>query len=140
MVILKRLAVWFLETSTEIVLMAVLLTFLFGFDQHALIRDSLIYSFDVTVLSFTTGYLATTLVARALWRGKLIWWYPVIASTLFLIHFEIMNRSFGWVFESRDMQVIRAVGVCIAFACTFAGTFVLRRWSAVASERLRSAV
>src|ERR1700679_2601440 len=107
MLILRRLAVWVLETSVEALLLGILLAFRLGFDRHALMRDSLIYSVDVAVFFFTTGYLVTTLVARALWRGQRIArWYPVVASVLFFIHFEIMNRSWGWVFAPADMRVI----------------------------------
>jgi hypothetical protein len=69
MLILKRLAVWLIETSLEVLLLGLVLTLLLGHDQHAFLKDVLIYSSGIVLLFFTTGYLLTTTVARAVWRA-----------------------------------------------------------------------
>jgi hypothetical protein len=127
MLILKRLAAWFIETSSEVFLLGLVLTVLAGYDQHAFLKDLSIYSSGIVLLSFTTGYLLSTVIARIFWRGRTLWSYPVIATVLFFIHFEIMNTGLGGAFEPSTRLRVRATGACIVFACTLAGTFALRK-------------
>jgi len=128
MLIIKRLAVWFVETSSEVLLLSfVLAVLLGGYDQHAFLRGLSAYAAGIVLMFVTTGYLLTTIVARALWRGRTLWSYPAVATALFLIHFEIMNVGLRGAFEPSDRVRIRTAGACIAFVCTFAGTFVLRK-------------
>jgi hypothetical protein len=134
MLILKRLSAWFVETSSEVVLLGLVLTVLLGHDQHAFFKDLSIYSSGVILLSVTTGYLLSTIVVRAVWRGRTLWSYPAIATVLFFIHFEIMNVGLGGAFEPSARVRIRAAGACIVFACTLAGTFVLRKWAPAHSK------
>jgi hypothetical protein len=136
MLILKRLAVWFTETLTEVLLLGLVLTLLLGHDQHAFLKDLSIYSSGIILLFFTTGYLLSTVVVRIFWRGRTLWSYPAIAIILFFIHFEIMNVGLGGAFEPSTRLRVRVAGACIVFACTLAGTFALRKW---ASGRNKSA-
>lgn len=129
MLILKRLSVWFIETISEVLLLGIVLALLLGHDQNAFIKDVFIYSSGITLLFFTTGYLLSTIVVRALWKGRTLWSYPAVATVLFLIHFEIMNVGVGGAFQPSDRLRIRVVGALIALACTFAGTLLLRRWT-----------
>jgi len=128
-VIAKRLAVWFVETSSEVLLLGLVLAVLLGHDQHAFLRGVASYASGIVLLFITTGYILTTIIVRALWRGRTLWSYSSIATALFLFHFEIMNVSLGGAFEPSDRFRIRAAGACIAFACTFGGTLVLRKWA-----------
>src|SRR5882757_8344789 len=89
MLILKRLAVWFIETATEAVLFGVVLAALLGHDQSAFVKDALIYASGILLVSFTTGYLLTTAIARGAWKGQSWWPYSVIAVALFLVHAQI---------------------------------------------------
>jgi hypothetical protein len=70
MPLIKRLAIWLLETSLEVLLMGLALIALLGHDQHAFGRSLLAYSTWIVLFSFTTGYLLTTVVARGTWRGQ----------------------------------------------------------------------
>jgi hypothetical protein len=63
MLILKRLAVWFIEVTTEAVLFGVVLALLLGHDQNAFVKDVMIYASGILLVSFTTGYLLTTATA-----------------------------------------------------------------------------
>jgi hypothetical protein len=128
MLILKRLAVWFVETCAEVLLLGFVLTVLLGYDQYAFFKDLSIYSSGIIWLFFATGYLLSTIVVRAVWRGRTLWSYPAIATVLFFIHFEIMNEGLGGAFEPSARGRIRAAGAFIAFGCTLAGTFALRKW------------
>ncbi|MGB0122090.1 MAG: hypothetical protein WBP63_01570, partial [Silvibacterium sp.] len=73
---MKRIAVWFIETASEVLLLGLVLTLLLGHDQHAFLKDVLIYSSGISLLFFSTGYLLTTLVARAVLKGRGWWLYP----------------------------------------------------------------
>jgi hypothetical protein len=133
MLILKRLAVWFVETFSAVLLLGLLLALLLGHDQHAFLKDVLIYSSGVGLLFFSTGFLLTTLVVRAVWKAPNLWLYPAAATTLFFIHFEIMNLSVRGAFEPPARLQVRVAGACIVFACTLVGTAMLRRWTAMRS-------
>jgi hypothetical protein len=134
MLILKRLAVWLLETSFEVFLLSLFLTVFLGFDQHALFREILVFAGGIVLVFTTTGYLLTTAIFRACWKSQKVWSYPAIASVLFLVHFEILDLGIRGVFEPSDRPAIRVAGVCIALTCTVAGSFVLRRWVRASSK------
>jgi hypothetical protein len=124
----KRMVVWLLETSCEALLLSLFLIVLYGYDQHAFGRALLAFANGVALLFFTTGYLLTTAIVRAVWRSQRLWLYPVIATVVFLIHFEILNVGIGGAFEPPERLRIRLAGACVLFACTFAGGWILRKW------------
>ena len=95
MLILKRLSIWFIETLFEVLFLGVLLAVLFGYDYNALIKSVLTLSIAISYMFLVTGYLLSTAVVRALWRGQTLWSYPAVAAVLFFIHFEIMNFGVG---------------------------------------------
>jgi drug/metabolite transporter (DMT)-like permease len=127
MLILKRLSVWVTETVLQVLLFAVLLIALFGYDPHAFGKGLLTYAVSVFTMFFSTGYLFTTAISRAVWRGRKLWPYSAFAATLFLIHFEGFNILIGGAFEPRDRVRIRLAGSCIAFLSTFLGSLALRK-------------
>lgn len=129
MLILKRLVVWLLETSCEVLLLSLFLIFYHGSDQHASAKDVLVLAASTAFMFFTTGYLLTTALFRAFWRSQRLWFYSAIATTLFLFHFEILNVVAGGVFESPERLWIRVAGACIVLACTLAGSYALRKWA-----------
>jgi hypothetical protein len=83
-VILKRLAVWLLETSCEALLLSLFLIVLRDSDQRASAKDFLVLAGSIAFMFFTTGYLLTTAVARVFWRSERLWLYRAIATLLFL--------------------------------------------------------
>jgi peptidoglycan/LPS O-acetylase OafA/YrhL len=128
MLILKRLAIWLLEMSLELLLLSLLPFVLYGYDEHAFGNDLLIFLSGVSFIFFRTGYLLSTAVSRAVWGGKRWWSYPAIGTALFLVHFQILNFSAGGAFEFPDRVRIQAAGACIVFACTFVGGHFLGNW------------
>jgi hypothetical protein len=134
MLILKRLFTWLLETSLEAVLLGVVLLSLFGCDQHVYIKCLAVNFIWIGTMFFSTGYLLSTCVARALWQRRSLWIYPLIATVLFFIHFEILNRAAGGAFDPAKRFVIRVAGGCIVFTCTFLGSLLLRNWMPVRSN------
>ena len=128
MLILKRLAIWFLETFSEVLLLGLALIVLFGYDQHAFGKSLALYVSGILLLSFTTGYLLTTAVARGAWKGQSWWSYSVTAVALFLVHSEIFFLVSGGSTRPERIRM-RIAGVSIVFACTLAGTFALRKWA-----------
>jgi hypothetical protein len=130
MLILNRLSIWILETVLEALLLSVVLVFLLGDDQHKHAKDLAVSFVWIGTMFFSTGYLFTTAITRAVWRGSRIWLYPVVALVLFFIHFEILNHAAGGIFDAPKRAVIRTAGGCIVLACTLAGSLLLRRWTA----------
>jgi hypothetical protein len=129
MLILKRLAVWFVETGLEALLFGLVLTGFFGYDQHAFGKGLEIYVSGILLVSFTTGYLFTTAVARGAWRGQRSWGYSVIATSLFFVHSEIFFVLSGGSTRTEQFKM-QLAGCCIVFASTFAGSLALRKWVA----------
>jgi hypothetical protein len=131
--ILKRLVVWLIETSCEALLLGAVLivsSMSYGPSQSGFAKD-LLFSAWATAFVFMwgTGYVVTTLLFRVFLRGQRLWLYPAVAAVLFLTHLQILFFiATGWP-SSQRIQV-RAAGVCIVFACTFAGSFVLQKWGA----------
>lgn len=134
MLTVKRLIIWLVETSVEALVLAVVLVSLFGCDQGTYGKCIGINFVWIGTMFFSTGYLFTTAIARALWRGGSLWLYPAVAVVLFLIHLEILNYAAGGMFDAPKRTVIRIAGACIVLACTLAGTLVLRQWIASKSN------
>jgi uncharacterized protein involved in response to NO len=122
------MAVWFIETSSEALLLGFSLIGLFGYDQHAFGKSLGFYVSGVLLLSFTTGYLLTTAIARAIWKGQSWWSYSVIAIALFFVHSEVFFAVSGGSTRSEELS-IQAAGALIVFVCTVAGTFILGKWA-----------
>jgi hypothetical protein len=133
MLILKRLSVWFVETSSEVVLLGLFLALLLGHNQPFL-KELSLYSSGVLLVFLTTGYLLSTIIVRAFWKGWALWSYPAVATILFQIHFQIMNVGLGGAFAPSDRLRVQVAGGCIVFACTFIGSVVLRRWVPTRSQ------
>ena len=133
LMVVKRLTVWLLETSMGILLLGLLLIVLFGHDQHAFGRDLLAYLGAIVAMAFSTGYLLSTAVSRAFWRGRTLWSYPTLATLLFVIHSQLFFVVSGGSTQSEKLS-IQAPGLCIVFACTLAGTFILRKWAPARSK------
>jgi hypothetical protein len=131
---IKRVVVWFIETLSEILLLGIVLVVLLGHDPNAFLKALSAYSSGIALLFFTTGYLLTTLLVRAIWNGQALWIYPAIATGLYFIHFEIMNVSLHGAFAPSDRLVIRVGGACVVLVCTFAGTWLLRRSATTADQ------
>lgn len=129
MLILKRLAVWLGETSLEVLLLGLVLLALFGHDQHAVGKSLVGYAAGIVLLSFTTGYLLTTAVARGAWKGQAWWTYSAIAVALFLIHSEIFFAISGGSTRPEQFSM-QTAGVLVVFVSTVAGSLLLRRWAA----------
>ena len=119
---------WVGEISLEALVIGLLLIGLLGYDRQAFGGGWLTYAAAIAYMFFATGYLITTVISRIAWRERRLWPYSVVATALFLIHFEVLNGGVGGAFDIRDRMRIRLVGACIAFACTLAGSLVLRKW------------
>jgi hypothetical protein len=134
MVILRRLFIWLLETSLEALLLGMVLVSLSGDNQQAYVKDLAVSFAWISTMFFSTGYLLTTGIARAIWQAGRAWQYSIVATVLFFIHFEILNHAAGGLFDPPKRAVIRIAGGCVVFACTLAGTLVLRRWTGTSSK------
>jgi len=129
MLILGRVVIWISETAVEGFLLGCVLVTLVGGCRSDPLYHCLSSSFVAVAISFffATGYLLTTFIARMIWRGRSVWAYSVLATALFLAHFEVVSRSQGVELTPMVGAVIRIAGGCIIFAATVVGTLVLRR-------------
>src|SRR5690349_11954343 len=101
-VVLKRLTVWLFEMALQ----ALTLDLIFiasHWSKDDNFGKDLAFLFQMTILLFfTTGYLFSTAIVRAMWRGRGVWWHPIILAALFLVHFESLNIRAGGAFEPPD--------------------------------------
>jgi hypothetical protein len=133
MLILKRLLIWFVETCFEVLLLGLALLAMFGYDQGAFVKGLGFYTSALTLLSVTTGYLLTTVVARGAWKSQKLWSYSAVATVLFLIHSQIFFHAATGATRSERLSM-QLAGCCVVFACTIAGTFALRQWAPARSK------
>jgi hypothetical protein len=126
--ILKRLAVWLVETSCEALLLGLFFVVFYGPDERGFIRDLLLVAVAVALLFVTTGYGLTTAILRSVWSGQRLWLYPIVATIPFFIHSQIFFVVSGGSTSSEKL-LIRSAGACIVFACTFVGGCLLRKWA-----------
>jgi hypothetical protein len=132
---LKRFLIWLVESSSEAVLTGTLLLIVAHIEfrgqnlrNHRPVHDLLAMSVAVTMMFFSTGYLLTTIIGRLFLKPERKLLYPSIASTLYVIHFEILSVATGGAFEPWERWIIRVVGACIAFTCTLGGNQILSKW------------
>jgi len=129
MFFLRRLAIWLLETTCEALLLGLFLVLSFGPDRRGFAGDLWFVTVGIALFSFTTGYLLTTAIARVVWAGgRRLWPYSAVAASLFLVHVQILFFvASGWT--SAERVRVRLTGLCIVLACTFCGSYILRRWA-----------
>jgi hypothetical protein len=126
--ILKRLAVWLLEVGLQAILLGILLIGLYGYGKASFARSLMILVDSIFVMFLLTGYLLTTAISRAAWKGRTIWQYSIVAAVLFISHFELLNVGLGGAFAPPDRKIVLITGTVIAFLTTLVGTIVLRQW------------
>ena len=133
MLILKRIPIWFLETACEALLLGgVLLAFAARYSTDPS-RDGFARYLAFTTLAtvevfmWHCGYILTTAIVGILFRSRRLWFYPAVASLLFLAHLQYLLGKTMW--DPREKLTVRVAGVCIVSCCTFFGNCVLRKWS-----------
>ena len=124
MLILKRLAVWLLETLSEAVLVGAFLSVLAWADDSTFRGLLLLITGTAVLFMVGSGYLLTTAIFGVVWRSQRLWLYPAVAAVLFISHVQFYVT--GW--ETSLMLQVQAGGACIVFACTFVGNCILRKW------------
>ena len=131
MLILKRFAIWVLELSCEALLFSLLLSFLGGPPYRHDFPEDLWFGAAVVVIAFlNTGYAITTALFGVLWRSPTLWVYPTITAILFVAIFQIITISQGSGWSLSTKLFFQGFGIGIVFACTFVGTYLLRKWTA----------
>jgi hypothetical protein len=125
MLIGKRLTIWLLETLSAVFLIGLGWFLVAGYDKTRGIGKELLFAVTaIGVFAFSTGYLFTTAVCRAIWRDLRPWSYPIIATVLFLIHSQVFFVSFRSSSEPQELS-FQIPGGLTVFACTYLGS---RRW------------
>ncbi len=134
LLMLKRMTVWFIETLCAAALLGAFLIVWFGPSGIGIMREFLGTVGMIIFISGRTGYVATTLIGRLLWKRQIALWYPAAAAVLCIIHgldFFISIRSAA---DPGNIFVLMA-GVCAVFVCTLAGSYVLLRWEQPAASK-----
>jgi hypothetical protein len=127
MLILKRLAIWALESIFELVLFLLLLMLLSSSEQSGLAGNLGFAVFAALgVFMISSGYLLTTALFGVVFRSRRPWVYPVIATVLFIGHYQFLR---GWRFPDTSLLDLQVGGACIVFFCTFLGNRILRQWN-----------
>jgi hypothetical protein len=136
--ILKRLTVWCLEMSSEALLLGLFLTLYDPIKQQTFLMDLSIHTWWIAFYYITSAYFLTRAILRLVWTWDRPLLYQIISVLLFLIHFQICFLKAGLSTQTLGL-LIQAVGSCIVFACTFAGSFILRKWGGLANPEIRPA-
>src|SRR5262245_61133583 len=130
MLILKRLAVWLIETVTEAVLLSLFMNTWWGYSDP-LKRGFLFLLFGwawaiLTVFMLGSGYLITTAILRIAWKSQTLWTYSAASAVLVIAHLQIFYFvAGGW--ETYIRLTVQAASACIVFACTFIGGWILQK-------------
>ena len=130
MALAKRLLLSLAETSSQALLLALLLIRLFGHDQYSFGGGLAIYAGEIVIMFCVTGYVLTTAIARAIWKGDSSRFYPLLCTVLFVLHFELLNVGLGGAFALPDRRIVVIAGAAAAFVTTLTGTIAIRRWTA----------
>lgn len=130
MLILKRLAVWLIETVAEAVLLSLFMNMWWGFSDPVE-RGFLFQLFGwawaiLTVFMLGSGYLITTAILRMAWKSQRLWTYSAASAVLVLAHLQIFFFvASGWTtYQRLQVQVASA---CVVFVCTFIGGWILQK-------------
>lgn len=127
-VVLKRLAIWLFEMALQALMLGLFFIASHWPDEDAFGKDLLFFFQTAILLFFTTGYVFSTAILRAIWKDRGVWWRPTITAALFLVHFEILNVRAGGAFEPSERLRLRVAGPCIALASALIGGWLLRKW------------
>ena len=140
-VMLKRLAVWLLETVCVALLLSLLLIVLAWAEEtgpyissRGFAHDMLVALAMTAIFVVNTGYLLTTAVCRVVWWNQRLWSYPVAAAVLFLAHLQYLFFETNGETSSERLR-LRAAGVCIVLGCTLVGSCLLRKWAEGGSKK-----
>jgi hypothetical protein len=136
MVILRRMTVWLCETLCQTLLFGgvfVVMAIPYGRSQYGFVPDLLLASSLTAFVMLTTGYLLTTAVFRAFFKGRGLQFYPIIAVVLFLTHLQMLFREIS-EFTPPQKLALRGIGAFIVFACTFVGSRFLRMSARVGND------
>ena|SRR6266478_399685 len=134
MLIIRRLAIWLLETCCEALLLGLFLAIPGGPDLRDFTKGLLVFTIGIFLVSVSTGYVLTTAIFRVVTSTRISWLYPIIATILFFIHIQIFISGAN-AFIPSERPRIRAAGACIVFACTLAGNFTCQKWAQADSNR-----
>lgn len=133
MLIIKRLLVWAIETTSCVFLIGLGLTLLFTnsadqAEKSCFERLTFLSTVTFAVFMVGSGYLLTTAIAAgSRLRNLKQWIYPLVVSALFVVHVQFFAS--GWDIATKTP--VQVIGASVSFFCAFIGNWLVRRWSAV---------
>jgi hypothetical protein len=134
---LKRIVVLLIELVAEAVLLGLLFGVLMS-SQTGLLYGVVDGSLILPVILFLNWYYLTRSVAGLALRFHRPWLYPTVVAGIFIAHMcYIITPSRLGLTPFGHATVLRFIvgGVCIVFACAFAGDWLLRKWEKAGSKQ-----
>ena len=124
----KRFAVWSGEVVAQSIVAGVLLYFMAEPGGLVGIGDAVRLCLIILLYFGVTGYAVTTVLSRLFWTSRRVWTYPLFAAFLFLIHFEILNYTFGGnVLTPKLRLMFVGLGMFGTVLTTIPGSVALRQ-------------
>lgn len=127
MTVLRRLAVWLIETCCEAILLMLMILVTSAPSAQRTIVDDVPLAFFGTVIVFMigSGYWLTTALGRLFLSSRNLCVYPTISAVLFIVHEQFLFS--GWKVPDGAHLQTQILGACLVFICTFIGSVFLRR-------------
>ncbi|MGE0887064.1 MAG: hypothetical protein AB7P14_26375 [Blastocatellales bacterium] len=133
MLILKRLAVWLIETAVEAVLLSLFTVVWWGYSDpvnRGFLFQLFIWAWGIfTIFMLGSGYLLTTAILRVFWKSERLWTYSAASAALVLLHLQIFSLLTGNEWLAGGELGIQVASACIVFTCTFIGGWILQKES-----------
>ena len=125
----RRFSVWVTEMALVLLLLAAVTLAVAGDSKQWSRGDDFLLALVWTAFVFMvgSGYLITTGLLAVFFRSRSPWLYPTLAALLFVVHDQLFYT--GWTVPDLSHVQLQIAGACIVFACTFVGTWILRRWA-----------
>lgn len=128
---LKRFIIWLIEITAEAVLLSLFFFAWYGYNDPVergfLFQLVLLTWAILTVFMLGSGYLITTAVLRIAWESQRLLTYSIISVVLVSAHLQIFFLMAGGLTGQGERLPIRVASVCIVFACTLVGGWILKK-------------
>lgn len=134
MLTIKRIVVLLVELAAELLLLGTLIGVLM-IPLPEFIRSLFgvwALALAVGVMLYLNGYYLTRAFVGVVWRSQKPWLYPAIAASLFVAHTHVVYVRLEPDISQRGQETelpLLAGGLCIVFACAYAGNWLLRKWT-----------
>ena len=122
-----RFSAWLVEMLAESSAFSIVLLVMSHVSWPITARDIAAIMTETLTFFCVSGYAVSTLVMRLALHGRWSRVYPVIASLLFLVHFEVMNLLVpDGLMDTHNRFVFRVIGSAVVLVVATAISLVLK--------------